>query len=68
MRQCKGHIFLSLEQLAGNSCKIPENALCPTVIMSPVIDLCDSVHTVDKKTTGLSVPYGSLEHASAFTH
>ena len=31
----KGHIFLSLEQLARNSCKIPEDVLCPAVIMSP---------------------------------
>ena len=32
-----GHVFLSLEHLAGNSCKVSENVLCPAVIVSPVL-------------------------------
>ena len=31
----RGHAVLSLEQLAGISCKALENVLCPAVIMSP---------------------------------
>ena len=31
----RGHVVLSLKQLAGNSCKVLENVLCPAVIMSP---------------------------------
>ena len=30
-----GHVFLSLEHLAGNSCKVSENVLCPAIIVSP---------------------------------
>ena len=33
----RGHVVLSLKQLAGNSCKVPENVLCPAVIVSPVV-------------------------------
>ena len=33
----KEHVVLSLKQLAGNSCKVPENVLCPAVIVSPVV-------------------------------
>ena len=29
-----GHVILSLERLAANSCKASENVLCPAVIMS----------------------------------
>ena len=29
------HVVLSLKQLAGNSCKVPENVSCPAVIVSP---------------------------------
>ena len=32
----RGHVVLSLKQLAGNSCKVSENVLCPAVIVSPV--------------------------------
>ena len=31
----RGRAVLSLEQLAGVSCKALENVLCPAVIMSP---------------------------------
>ena len=30
----RGYVVLSLELLAGNSCKVLENVLCPAVIMS----------------------------------
>ena len=33
----RGHAVLSLKQMAGNSCKVTENVLCPAVIMSPVM-------------------------------
>ena len=33
----RGHVVLSLKQLAGNSCEVPENVLCPAVIVSPGI-------------------------------
>ena len=29
------HIVLSLKKLAGNSCKVVKNVLCPAVIVSP---------------------------------
>ena len=32
----RGHVVLSLKQLAGNSCEVLENVLCPAVIVSPV--------------------------------
>ena len=28
-----------IKQLAGNSCKVSENVLCPAVIMGPNIDV-----------------------------
>ena len=31
----RGHVVLSLEQLAGNSYKVSENVLCPAVIVCP---------------------------------
>ena len=34
----KGHVVLSLDQMAGNPCKVPENVLCPAVIVSPDTD------------------------------
>ena len=33
----KGHVILSLKPLTGNSCKVPENILCPAIIVSPEI-------------------------------
>ena len=33
----RGHVVLSLEQLARNSCNVLENVLCPAVIMSPEV-------------------------------
>ena len=35
----RGHVVLSLEQLAGNSCKVSENILCPAVIVSSELTL-----------------------------
>ena len=35
----RGHVVLSLKQLAGNSCKVSENVLCPAVMVSPAVQI-----------------------------
>ena len=49
----RGHVVLSLKQLAGNSCKVPENVLCPAVIVSPALS----------RISHLSGSHVSLTHA-----
>ena len=45
----RGHVVLSLKQLAGNSSKVPENVLCPAVIVSPA------------GTSGVEIPESQAE-------
>jgi len=47
----RGHVVLSLKQLAGNSYKVPENVLCPAIIVSPAT-ITTSLSTI---TTSLSM-------------
>ena len=49
----RGHVVLSLKQLAGNSSKAPENVLCPAVIVSPKYHVQESLFKLARPNAGI---------------